>query len=462
MNAPVSLDPLVLSALASPAEPITPVLREFLESHIGALVSGIPADHIPHAGDPFEREAEDVARRLWTSPVSSTRPDLSGVSVHTGPLAARSARALRARAYAIGDHIVFASPDYSAELLAHEVVHVLQQRISGVQAIQKAETDTAEDPAALATLLDSAAAVDRWVNQALRNARAKFLPGSGSWRAGNIDLSIDFVKKQGTLKYPGKYSVMAPMVLPVGLEAAALVTADSFSAQVVCDHTYCGELKGRQLADKSVELKYEPRPGHALTDLAGLLQDKFFTPLSSGGASLATQPQIAATMMHSVFVELGAAQSTQRGFRCLQDGWTKSPIEDWVLDLPPNHIHFVNESNSKYNGLEFRLWAAPRHLTRIIAPSMKVGGILIGSDKLGHFFEEGYIYYLQAQGAGAEEGRRRAEEWGEASERGKYGLIHEEKRDLRFSNFHPRCPRRGTGETNSIFQTQQGTNCTRP
>ncbi|HEV2708090.1 MAG TPA: DUF4157 domain-containing protein [Pyrinomonadaceae bacterium] len=59
--------------------------------------------------------------------------DLSGVRVHTDAAAADSARALHARAYTIGQDIVFGSNQYDPassggmRLLAHELVHVAQQ-----------------------------------------------------------------------------------------------------------------------------------------------------------------------------------------------------------------------------------------------------------------------------------------------------------------------------------------------
>jgi outer membrane protein OmpA-like peptidoglycan-associated protein len=59
--------------------------------------------------------------------------DFSGVRVHTDREAATSARAVNARAYAVGQHIVFGSGQYQPQrevgrrLLAHELVHVLQQ-----------------------------------------------------------------------------------------------------------------------------------------------------------------------------------------------------------------------------------------------------------------------------------------------------------------------------------------------
>lgn len=64
---------------------------------------------------------------------------LTDVRLHTGAAAAQSARALSARAYALGRHVVFGPEGYaphrpeSRERLAHELTHVVQQsRGSGV------------------------------------------------------------------------------------------------------------------------------------------------------------------------------------------------------------------------------------------------------------------------------------------------------------------------------------------
>jgi len=60
--------------------------------------------------------------------------DFSGVRVHSGPQAQRAADSINARAYTVGDHIVFGqggAPSGGAEgrrLLAHELAHVVQQR----------------------------------------------------------------------------------------------------------------------------------------------------------------------------------------------------------------------------------------------------------------------------------------------------------------------------------------------
>jgi hypothetical protein len=63
--------------------------------------------------------------------------DFSSVRVHTDPTAARSAAALDARAYTVGEHIVFADGQFAPTttagrfLLAHELTHVVQQRLAG-------------------------------------------------------------------------------------------------------------------------------------------------------------------------------------------------------------------------------------------------------------------------------------------------------------------------------------------
>lgn len=59
--------------------------------------------------------------------------DLSKVKIHTNTDAARSAKAVNAKAYTVGAHIVFSNGAYDptskagATLLAHELVHVVQQ-----------------------------------------------------------------------------------------------------------------------------------------------------------------------------------------------------------------------------------------------------------------------------------------------------------------------------------------------
>lgn len=86
---------IVHEALDAPGQPLDPVTRTFMESHFGH--------------------------------------DFSQVRVHTDAWAAEAARAVHARAYTVGRHLVFGRGYYApatgegTRLLAHELTHVVQQ-----------------------------------------------------------------------------------------------------------------------------------------------------------------------------------------------------------------------------------------------------------------------------------------------------------------------------------------------
>jgi Domain of unknown function (DUF4157) len=92
--------PIVYEALGSPGKPLDSATHGFFESWLGA--------------------------------------NLDRVRIHTGDAASRSARAIAASAYTVGNQIVFDTGRYSPEsqdgkrLLAHELTHVLQQEANGV------------------------------------------------------------------------------------------------------------------------------------------------------------------------------------------------------------------------------------------------------------------------------------------------------------------------------------------
>jgi outer membrane protein OmpA-like peptidoglycan-associated protein len=75
-----------------------------------------------------------VADRIVRMPLpdGGARCDFSSVRIHTDSLAAESTRAVNARAYTVGDNIVFGAGQERAcdgrRLLAHELTHVVQQR----------------------------------------------------------------------------------------------------------------------------------------------------------------------------------------------------------------------------------------------------------------------------------------------------------------------------------------------
>ena len=115
-ESPAAAPPAVREVLRSPGRALEPDTRAFMESRLGH--------------------------------------DFSGVRVHTGARAAASARAVNARAYTAGSHVVFGSGHYrpvttpGRRLLAHELTHVVQQRQGTAQAQTSTLTITAPGDAA--------------------------------------------------------------------------------------------------------------------------------------------------------------------------------------------------------------------------------------------------------------------------------------------------------------------------
>ncbi len=105
-------------------------------SHVPAHTPSISRSSlmIGAANDPLEQEADTVADKVLRTPASSdSRADFSGVRVHTDAKAAESSRAVNAKAYTVGQHIVFDHGRYAPatwtgqKLLAHELAHTVQQ-----------------------------------------------------------------------------------------------------------------------------------------------------------------------------------------------------------------------------------------------------------------------------------------------------------------------------------------------
>ncbi len=94
--APAVVPPVVSEVLNSPGQPLDSATRKFMEPRVGH--------------------------------------DFSKVRIHTDTKAEESARAINARAYSVGQNIVFDAGEYSSEnqngrwLMAHELAHVAQQR----------------------------------------------------------------------------------------------------------------------------------------------------------------------------------------------------------------------------------------------------------------------------------------------------------------------------------------------
>ncbi len=95
----------------------------------------------------------------------------------------------------------------------------------------------------------------------------------------------------------------------------------------------------------------------------------------------------------------------------------RTQIEGWADSLPASKAFLPAASATKYSGASYVLWATP---FRILNPTMKVNDICIGSDKLGHFFQQGHDYYVRAHGAGGSVAA--AVSFGQSTEEGGYGL----------------------------------------
>lgn len=131
-----SAQSLVRNALDGGGQPLEPGLRTAMETqfaHTEARVTRMTTvpSHLGDAGDRREHEADRLAQARTSSP-GRRGVDLSGVRIHTGAEAGRSAAALRASAYTAGSDIVFApgrfAPDTASgrHVLAHEIAHVIQ------------------------------------------------------------------------------------------------------------------------------------------------------------------------------------------------------------------------------------------------------------------------------------------------------------------------------------------------
>jgi len=107
---------------------------------------GAPADH-PQIQSVLASPGQPLDATARSSMETRFGQDFSGVRVHTDSQAAESAWAVGARAYTVGNDVVFApgqfSPDTSSgkRLLAHELTHTIQQKGLHQKRIQKADFD---------------------------------------------------------------------------------------------------------------------------------------------------------------------------------------------------------------------------------------------------------------------------------------------------------------------------------
>lgn len=108
-------------------------------------------------------------------------------------------------------------------------------------------------------------------------------------------------------------------------------------------------------------------------------------------------------------------------------GWSK--IEEWAKDsLPSDKKYDPDISETKYAGVKdvvgsFErggMWQKDAADFDIINPSILVNGIRVGSDKLGHFFQQGEQYFSIVQSGVT---LAEAKKWGEGTEEVGFGLV---------------------------------------
>jgi hypothetical protein len=194
-------------------------------------------------------DAEQAAADGLSSPGRTLEPDVrqtmeqrfghdfSSVRIHSDGGAGRSAAALAARAYTVGEHIVFGQGEYAPQsregrhLLAHELAHTVQQRRSGTTRQGKltisdsqGSAERAADRAADAVVADRVApdpgSVDRSIQrkedtscdkphaEAINKAKETSVHWLGSTHAW-FDAHLALIKRRAP-KYDGDYRRVGP------------------------------------------------------------------------------------------------------------------------------------------------------------------------------------------------------------------------------------------------------------
>ncbi|MFI2073613.1 DUF4157 domain-containing protein [Streptomyces triculaminicus] len=110
-------------------------------SPLGHTPTGeVPLSDGPHHHPGVGRPLDDDRRLFFERRLGA---DLSRVRVHDDAAAAHAADEEQAHGYTVGDHVVLAA-DADHDVLAHELVHVLQQRRAGRTALQRQERQPTE------------------------------------------------------------------------------------------------------------------------------------------------------------------------------------------------------------------------------------------------------------------------------------------------------------------------------
>jgi hypothetical protein len=149
-SSPNSIPAIVRSVLQTPGQMLDANLRTYFETRFQKTNPDMIANSSPNTmalselkvgspNDPLEVEAENRATQIlmesgFEEKIRNRNGNInfSSVRIHTDTQAAESARTLGARAYTVGNHVVFGPGQYQPQnitgrhLLAHELTHVTQ------------------------------------------------------------------------------------------------------------------------------------------------------------------------------------------------------------------------------------------------------------------------------------------------------------------------------------------------
>jgi len=147
-----------------------------------------------------------------------------------------------------------------------------------------------------------------------------------------------------------------------------------------------------------------------LTDIESDVDTKVNTEIAAARTAAGSPPAVA-VLLPEVMARLG------RGI--------VSPMERFIEAMPASkrNLPGTNLAATKYAGAEAAnsvYYAQLTGMGHIVGSSAKMHGLCVGADKLGHFFQEGFIYFRTATASGATEAD--AKSAGRALEIGGEGL----------------------------------------
>jgi Domain of unknown function (DUF4157) len=231
----------------------------------------------------------------------SASPTFASVRVHDGPEATKSAKALDARAYTAGHHIVFGAGEFAPEraegrrLLAHELAHVVQQdgAKSTAEKIFAAEGHLEREAEAVASAIDSPQPVQVTARAAEGVQRQRI--GTAAKHPGGVPspfktVEATFDGATFVLKGDGKaiLSVAAQSGRPISVRAAdAKACGGSTAESYLNNPRYVGIKDNGPIPEGEYQFRYEQIATFSAAEqlqmtLGGHYTDPFGTSLHGG------------------------------------------------------------------------------------------------------------------------------------------------------------------------------------